>query len=223
MMKNRLVQSGLWSLALCSIALCANAQAIYRIVDANGKVSFSDKPPSERAAIAGAATTGSGNAAIGDASASDSGALPYVLRQTMVKNPVILYTAKDCTPCNSGRALLQQRGVPFSEKLVASAEDMNALQQLTGDTSIPVLRVGTLNLKGFLDSEWSQTLDMAGYPKTSVLPRTYHNPAATALVAATPKTPPPASPASATQQPLSSTPAYTTNKPSTSNPAGIQF
>ena len=214
-MKNRLVQSSLWSLALFGLALCANAQAIYRIVDANGKVSFSDKPPSERAAV----VTAGGTAA--DASdASASGGLPYVLRQAIAKNPVVFFTAKDCSPCNSGRTLLQQRGVPFTEKLISSAEDVNALQQLAGDASIPVLRIGTVNIKGYSESEWNQTLDMANYPKTSVLPKGYNNPPATALVAlvAAPKTTPPAA-----QTIAPNVPAYTADKRTTANPAGIQF
>jgi glutaredoxin len=191
----------------------AQAQTIYRIVGADGKVTFSDKPPvsAEQGKIAG---TGVG--ATGGVSGS---ALPYELRQIANKFPVTLYTAPDCGPCGSGRALLTGRGVPFSERTVITPEDSASLQRISGDLSLPLLMVGGQKIRGFSDSEWTQYLDAAGYPKTSVLPAGFRNVPATPLVAiqapaaAKPKAEAPAEPA--TVAPISG--------PTPSNPAGITF
>ena len=44
-----------------------------------------------------------------------------------------------CEPCNSGRQMLKQRGIPFNEKLVVTAEDSEALERLSGAREAPTL------------------------------------------------------------------------------------
>jgi glutaredoxin len=195
-----------------TVALLAQAQTIYRIVGADGKVTFSDKPPvsADQGKIAGTGVGANGSAS--------TGSLPFELRQVVSKYPVTLYTAADCAPCGSGRAMLTSRGVPFSERTVSTADDTASLQRISGESSLPFLTIGGQKIRGFSDSEWTQYLDAAGYPKTSVLPSSYRNAPATPLVsvqpppAAKPKAEPPPEPA-ATQP----------SGPSPSNPAGIQF
>jgi glutaredoxin len=134
--------------------------------------------------------------------------------------PVTLYTGEECGPCGAGRSLLITRGVPFDEKTVKSNDDVQTLQRLSGQTSLPLLTIGTQQLKGFADSEWSQYLDAAGYPKSSQLPAGFRNPPAQPLVALKAAEPaaPPAAPA-----PAAPVPAAATNEPSPNNPAGIKF
>ncbi len=198
--------------ALLSVAMDAQAQTIYRIVGADGKVTFSDKPPltAEQGKIAG---TG-----VGAAGAAGNTSLPFELRQVVAKYPVTLYTSADCAPCGSGRAMLSSRGVPFNERTVATAEDAAALQRLSGDSSLPFMTIGGQRVKGYSDSEWTQYLDAAGYPKTSVLPSGYKNA--------------PAAPLVSVQKPVAKTeekpaaPAETVPAapgPTPSNPAGITF
>jgi glutaredoxin len=200
------------SATVLTVALLAQAQTIYRIVGADGKVTFSDKPPvsADQGKIAGTGVGANGSA--------NTGSLPFELRQVVSKYPVTLYTAADCAPCGSGRAMLTSRGVPFSERTVSTADDTASLQRISGESSLPFLTIGGQKIRGFSDSEWTQYLDAAGYPKTSVLPSSYRNAPATPLVsvqpprAAKPKAEPPPEPA-ATQP----------SGPSPSNPAGIQF
>ena len=87
----------------------ASAQQVYRHVDANGRVSFSDRPPA-------ASTAPQAGARSGAAASSSSGnpALPYELRQVVQRYPVTLYSGDDCAPCDSGRSLLTTRGIPPS-------------------------------------------------------------------------------------------------------------
>jgi len=201
--------------ALTALATAAQAQQVYRIVGPDGKVTFSDRAPNAGAEAAQAGSSQRGGNA-GDA-------LPYQLRQVATRFPVTLYTGSDCMPCNSARNLLINRGIPFTERSVASNEDIDALKRLSGEASLPFGTIGGQQLKGFSDSEWSQYLDAAGYPAQSQLPPGYRRPAPMPLVAvpakpavaATENTAPPATrPTPAPAPATGRTPA---------NPAGIIF
>jgi glutaredoxin len=213
-MKHRTVAFLLCSTAMFCAASGAQAQTIYRIVGADGKVTFSDKPP---ASADQGKVSGTGVGASGAGSAS---ALPFELRQVANKYPVTLYSAPKCVPCDTGRALLTARGIPFNERTVTTPEDGDYLQRLSGETSLPLLNIGSQRIKGFIDSEWTQFLDAAGYPKTSVLPAAYKNLAPTPLVSVQKATLPAAKAEEKPQQP-----ARESAPPATSpaNPAGIQF
>ncbi len=207
--------SRLLALAALLMATGAVAQSVYRHVDINGKVSFSDQPPA--GAGAGAQTAVRGGTV--PVAAAGSG-LPYELRQLANRYPVTLYASGECAPCEAGRSLLMTRGVPFSERSVKTNADAEALQRLSGQTSLPLLTIGEQQLKGFSDAEWSQYLDAAGYPKSSKLPTGYRNAPAQPLVAQQ---------AAATGQPEEiekperAAPRPRTDGPTPGNPAGIKF
>jgi glutaredoxin len=190
------------------------AQSVFRSVDANGRVTYSDTPP------AAAATPQRNSASDGTPSAAgDTSALPYSLRQVTVAFPVTLYTGPSCGhPCSAGRSLLMDRGVPFSEKTISTQADIDALQSLAGETGLPLLTIGGQQLRGFSDSDWNQYLNIADYPTSSQLPANFHNAPATPL-------------APRSSKPLGQTPTIEVPPaivappagPSPSNPAGIQF
>jgi glutaredoxin len=196
---------------LCA-AMGAQAQTVYRIIGPDGKVTFSDKPPAnaEQGKIA---TTGTGAVA-----AASGTALPFELRQVAAKYPVTLYSGPDCAPCATGRALLSSRGIPFAERTVTTNEDIAALQRLAGESSLPFLTIGGQRIKGYSDQEWTQYLDAAGYPKTSVLPASYKPAPATALVSLQKPVPVKAEP-----KPEVLPEPVVPSGPTPSNPAGIKF
>ncbi len=204
------------ALGVCLALLAAgpaSAQTVYRIVAPDGRVTFSDQPP---VANAGAPASG----AAGKNPELAAAVLPLELRQAVNKYPVVLYTASNCAPCASGRALLSGRGVPFTEKTVNTAEDADALQRISGENSLPFLTLGGQQIKGYSDSEWTQFLDAAGYPKASVLPSAYRRASATPLVAV--QKPAPADKPDAALPDAAATPsAAPTEFPP--NPAGIRF
>ncbi len=172
--------------AACGVLAVSGVQAqqLYRSVGPDGKVTFSDKPPVEPQAPGKGAAPASRTGTAPTAAPAPSGApLPFELRQIATRFPVTLYTSRDCTPCGTARAFLSSRGVPFTERTVNTNEDIDALKRLSGDNTMPFATIGGQQLKGFSDSEWSQFIDAAGYPKTSALPATYRNPAPAPLVA----------------------------------------
>lgn len=202
-------------LACACLSLGAHAQ-VYRSVGPGGQVTYSDTAPASRTnepKLAGSSGAGARNPA-----------LPYALQQVTQRYPVTLYSSGDCEPCELGRKLLTERGIPFSEKTVQTNADIVALQQLAGTNSLPVLTIGSQQIKGYAESSWTQYLDAAGYPGTSQLPGSWQRAAATPL-APEPATkeaqgPGPkvlAEPAAAAPQPRFA-PA-----PSSTNPAGLRF
>lgn len=194
----------------------AQAQQIFRSVAADGKVTYSDKPPAQATSKASIGAGGPGDAG--------SSALPFELRQVVSKYPVTLYTGDNCAPCASARTLLTGRGIPFTEKSVNTADDVQALQRLSSDNTLPFGTIGSQQLKGFSDSEWTQFLNAAGYPAASVLPPSYRRPAVTPLVAVV--TAPAAAAAPATAGATNAAPARPATAapaPATSNPSGIRF
>lgn len=161
----------------------AAAQQIYRSIGPDGHITFSDRPPADAGArTASAPAPGSGG--------GDSKSLPFELRQAVQSYPVTLFSGPDCGPCDQGRSMLKGRGVPFAEKTVTSNEDIESLRRLAGVATLPVLSIGSQQLKGYSQVEWTQYLDAAGYPKASQLPAGYHSPAPSPLVAAQDVKPP---------------------------------
>lgn len=211
------VASRLAVLALAAAAAGTAGAQVYRIVGPDGRVTFSDKPPAEASAKA-APSAGSSGRTEGGA----SGSLPFELRQVASRYPVTLYSGPNCVPCGTGRSFLSQRGIPFSEKSVSSPDDIEALGRISGGSaSLPLLTVGGQQLKGYSEHEWSQFLDAAGYPRSSQLPTSYRQPAATPLVTATTVRPPET--AAAEPAPAAPAPAPRAPAPTGSNPAGITF
>ncbi len=193
----------------------AMAQPVYRQVDKNGRVTFSDRAPT-------ASTEPAANAQPAPATGANAG-LPYELRQIAQRYPVTLYSGDECSPCSMARTLLTTRGIPFQERTVNGNQDVEALQKLSGQTSLPLLTIGTQQLPGFSDTQWAQYLDAAGYPRSNGLPSGYRNPPAQPMVAQVTRAPAPAPAApraAPDEQPL---PAAPPSGPTPENPAGIKF
>ncbi len=162
----------------CLSLLSAPALAQYKVVAPDGSVTYTDRPP----ATSNLRVTPMGRNTPPSAPGLEAG-LPFDLRQSSARYPVVLYTAANCAPCNSGRSLLQSRGIPYTERNIASEEDGQALERLVGGRTLPSLTVGAQPLRGFNDVDWGGYLDAAGYPRESKLPRNWPVPVATPLVA----------------------------------------
>ena len=194
----------------------AQAQTVYRIVGPDGKVTFSDRAPEK-------AASGERSSAVSvPGGGTNNSALPFELRQVTQRFPVTLYAGAQCAPCDSARSMLVTRGIPFTERTVASNEDLDALKKLSGGTNLPFGTIGGQQLVGYSETEWAQYLDAAGYPKQSQLPRNYQRSAATPLVAVKAAQPTEA-PASKPEARRRVAPAAAPSGPTPSNPAGIKF
>ena len=132
------------------------ADELYRWVDESGSVHYSDLPAIGMPGVKKRKM---------DSSAEDPDAgLSYETRRTKKNFPVTLYVAENCAEiCQEARILLRNRGVPFDEKILKTAEDFSAFKQASGSTGVPTLMVGKVWLKGFQVGQWNDELDAAGY------------------------------------------------------------
>lgn len=162
------------ALVLAAWPLAASAQ--YKVVNPDGSISYTDRPPITTDAKITPMKRG-----VAPASAAETD-LPFELRQTAARYPVTLYTATDCAPCDSGRQLLRARGVPYIERTINSEEDAQALDRLAGGRMVPALTIGAQALRGYSPTDWASYLDAAGYPRESRLPRGWKAPEPAPLV-----------------------------------------
>jgi glutaredoxin len=156
----------------CAFLLTTPAWALYKVVGPDGKITYTDRPPSDQPAQSLKAN---------GAKASTEG-LPFELQRIVVKYPVTVYTSSTCSACDAGRQLLKARGIPFQEKTIITTEDIRAFAKLEGTDQLPVIRIGQKQIIGFNQSEWVSYIDAAGYPAKSLLPLNYRWPAAAPLV-----------------------------------------
>jgi glutaredoxin len=145
--------------ALALLFAASAAAQMYRWVDKDGKVHYTDTPPPAAAAKSVQSRTAS-------PSVVESSQQPYSVQQAVKNFPVVLYTHADCKePCADGRTLLASRGVPFREIAVVDEKTQDELKRATGDTQVPVLMVGKQPSRGYESGMWNAALDAAGYPK----------------------------------------------------------
>lgn len=179
-------------LIACAAAMAGPVAAQYKVVGPDGRITYTDRPPT--------ADPASRIVPMRAGAAAPDGPvlLPLELRQAVARFPVTLYTSADCAPCEQARRMLRQRGIPHAERTIADDADGEVLQRLSGGRAVPTLAVGTQVMRGYAESDWHSTLDFAGYPRESKLPRNYSYAAATPLSGRKPESvaePVPAEPA----------------------------
>jgi glutaredoxin len=195
------------SLALCGIVVgllpapaFAQQQQVYRYVDPDGRVVYSDRAPPANAKGVEPKRVG------GNFIESDT--MSLAARQASERYPVTLYTFACGEICQNAEALLNRRGIPFSSVNVEEPAGAEQLKRLTGEMTAPVLQVGDkLVVRGYNESRWHAMLDEAGYPKTgSAAPRRAQPARSAAAPSASPPpagsgAPPVAAPRSGTSSP----------------------
>lgn len=149
---------------ICALLFSAGASLagnLFRWVDSDGTVHYSDQPPPpsvkdvEQKKLTISVIEGSPT---------------YELQQAVKNFPVTLYVTDCGAGCNKARQLLSKRGVPYSEKNPnQQPESAEALKNIAGELVVPVLVVGnSQTLKGFEENAWNNALNVAGYPSAPV-------------------------------------------------------
>ena len=145
--------------AVVAACVAAQAQQVYRYVDKDGRVIYTDRaPPADSKDVQAKRLS---------PNYIENSEAPIALTQAAQRFPVTLYTFA-CGPlCQNAEALLNRRGVPFQTVNVEEPKGAEQLQTLTGAQQAPVLQVGDkLIAKGFNEARWTAMLDEAGYPKS---------------------------------------------------------
>lgn len=149
-------------LVLLALVGAAHAAELYRWVDSEGKIHYSDQMPP--------AGTNYLQKKQQSPNVIQSSELPYVLQVAVKSNPVTLYITNCGEGCDKAREHLVKRGVPYTSKNPETAADAEALKKLINSLEVPVLVLGgNRTVRGYNAAEWDKALDIAGYPKTSAL------------------------------------------------------
>jgi len=139
----------------------AQAAQLYRWVDADGTVHYTDKQPPKDARDIEKKRV--------DTRAGDV-QLPYEVKRAAEAFPVNLFSADCGEPCDAARELLERRGVPYADRNARDPVVQVDLRKLTGGpVEVPVLQVGRSTVKGWEPGQWNNVLDAAGYPKTAAV------------------------------------------------------
>jgi len=151
-------------LATFATTAVAQNQQVYRYVDKEGHVVYSDRgPPSDARDIQSKRLRGN---------VIENNEIPVASQQAQERFPVTLYSFDCGEVCTQAEGLLNRRGVPYSGVNVETPEGAEQLSKMTGELRAPVLQVGDRTfVKGFSASQWNKALDEAGYPKAQA-PRT---------------------------------------------------
>ncbi|HJU24388.1 MAG TPA: glutaredoxin family protein [Casimicrobiaceae bacterium] len=169
------------------LSLGAASQTLYRYVDANGRVVYSDQPPPPEARNVQPKRL--------DENVIETDKVSLETKQAADNFPLTLYTF-DCDVCREAQALLVKRGVPFKTVIVTEEKGAAALKALTGKQAAPVLAIGDKQvLQGYNESRWQASLDDAGYPREAATPAAISTASSASKVSAPKAEPEPVQPA----------------------------
>src|SRR6202790_5759451 len=121
-------------LLLISGLAAAQVQQVYRYIDVDGRVVYSDKPPPPGAKDAQAKRIGGNSIETSD--------LSFATAQAQERYPVTLYTFACGVICDSARGLINKRGVPHTVIDVSQSDGADRLKRLTGGLEGPTMKVG---------------------------------------------------------------------------------
>ena len=149
-------------ISLLALVLATAAQAqLFKWVDKDGKITYSDTPPPKEAKDVK-------QKSYGDNVTQTAEDLPYAVKDAMKRNPVTLYANACGDPCANARALLGGRGVVFTDRNPENdPAARDALKEASGAELVPTLTIGARVLKGFSEAEWHDALTSSGYPRTN--------------------------------------------------------
>ena len=166
--------------AFVATSAAAQNQNVYRYVDKDGRVVYSDRgPPSDAKDVQSKRMRGN---------VIEDNVIPIAAQQAQERFPVTLYSFACGEVCTQADGLLNRRGVPFTLVNVETSEGAEQLNKMTGELRAPVLQVGDRTfVKGYSETKWNAALDEAGYPKAQPPRRTVpgRGPAAETAAAAT--------------------------------------
>lgn len=150
--------------AIVAAGATAQNQEVYRYVDKDGRVVYSDRAPSDAKDVQAKRMRGN---------IIEDNVTPIAAQRAQERFPVTLYSFACGEVCTQAEGLLNRRGVPFTTVNVESPEGAAQLSKMTGELRAPVLQVGDRTfVKGYSETQWNTALDDAGYPKAQPPRRT---------------------------------------------------
>lgn len=131
---------------------------LYKWIDADGKISYQDKPPPEGQKFEEKSFTDQGANTERNSDVDRS--------EAARENPVTLYVVKDsCDSCDLVRTILDLNQIPYKQIDIEADEDaLKNLIKLAGSARVPTITIGDKVVTGFDRNGIEDTLKESGYP-----------------------------------------------------------
>jgi glutaredoxin len=144
----------LFACALSATLLAGSASAgIYRWVDADGRIVYSDSPPKQ----------GSVKSVKLETSAVAPAAPPEAKDAAVQGERVKLYTTTWCGYCKKARAYLRSRNIPFDDIDVETTDRGRREYREIGGNGVPVIFVGERRMDGYDQGGLQDMLKASGW------------------------------------------------------------
>jgi glutaredoxin len=146
------------ALLVLSVCIPASAQQIYRVVGADGRVQYTDKPPAgaNAAAVKPRISSYSGEAVV-------TGSAPAGVKPAQARPEIRMYATDWCGYCRKARAYFARNGIRYTELDVEKSEVARLEYRSMGARGVPVILVGTQRMNGYSEERLAAMLKAAGY------------------------------------------------------------
>lgn len=142
------VRTLLTTLALAVVPLAANAQTLYKSVGTDGRVVYSDKPPTTGAVEKTMKLENLPVSVVPGAGPAPKTATPDTPQVATPRGDVVLYMATWCGYCKAAKAYLASKGIAYRELDIDTPSGKAAFSQL-GARGVPVLLTNGQKIAGF--------------------------------------------------------------------------
>jgi len=132
---------------LLPISVCAE---IYKTVDKNGRVIFTDKPTAKAEQVE---VDTEANTADGLSGSAYSKANDIKSKKSAKQKSVVMYSTSWCGYCAKARAHMQSRGIKYKEYDIEKSESHKRKYKQLGGSGVPFFVVGKETMGGFSPSK----------------------------------------------------------------------
>ena len=129
---------------------------IYKTIDENGRVFFTDKPTAQSQAVE---VDTNANNAEGLSESSYSKADEINSNKRTKQKSVVMYSTSWCGVCKNARSYMQSNGIKFKEYDIEKNTNAHSKYKKLGGKGVPLITVGKNKMSGFSASRLEAMLE----------------------------------------------------------------
>lgn len=133
----------------------AHAQTMYKIVTPDGRVVYTDHPPTQGKVLKTLTADSAPTSALPTSAAEQLGKL-QALRSGAPTSGVVLYSAAWCGYCAKAKAWLASKGIAYREIDIDTPDGLASYAQAGGGRGVPLLVAGGRRVQGFSPGAYDQ-------------------------------------------------------------------
>ena len=125
------------------VTVCAE---IYKTVDENGRVIFTDKPTAKAEQVEVNIDVNTADA-LSDSAYSKANDIKS--KKTTKQKSVVMYSTSWCGVCKNARSYMQSKGIKFKEFNIETNDTAHNKYKKLGGKGVPLITVGNNKMSGF--------------------------------------------------------------------------